>query len=72
VKYRLKASSSELEETAVARERLGKHVPAATNTDATIEELLEAVFYVGSVPGLYKKAVCTSPVSLQSAVRVRG
>jgi hypothetical protein len=33
----------ELEETAVARQRLSKHVSAATNTHATIEEMLEAV-----------------------------
>jgi hypothetical protein len=32
------------EETAVARQRLGKHVSFAMNTHATIEELLKAVF----------------------------
>jgi hypothetical protein len=32
---------AEPEETAVAKQWLGKHVPAATNTHATIEELLE-------------------------------
>jgi hypothetical protein len=32
---------------------------------ATIEELLEAVFSVGSVPGLYKKAVWIVEWSLQ-------
>jgi hypothetical protein len=30
----------------VARQRLGKHVPAATNTHATIEEFLDAVIVV--------------------------
>jgi hypothetical protein len=30
----------------VARQRLGQHVPAAANTQATIEEILEAVFSV--------------------------
>jgi hypothetical protein len=39
---------------AVARERLGKHVPAATGTHATIEELLETAFSMQSVPRLYK------------------
>jgi hypothetical protein len=34
----LEAGRSEREETAVARERLGKHVPAATDTNTTIEE----------------------------------
>jgi hypothetical protein len=33
----------EPEETAVARQRLGKYVFAATNTQATTEELLDAV-----------------------------
>jgi hypothetical protein len=40
----------ELEKNAVARKRLGKHVPAATNTRTTIEELLEAVFSMQYVP----------------------
>jgi hypothetical protein len=30
----------------VARQRLGKNVTAATNTHATIEELLDASFYM--------------------------
>jgi hypothetical protein len=33
----------------VARQRLGKHVPAATNTQATIEVLLDASFSMRSV-----------------------
>jgi hypothetical protein len=33
----------------VARQRLGKHILAATNTHATIEELLDAAFYVRCV-----------------------
>jgi alkylhydroperoxidase/carboxymuconolactone decarboxylase family protein YurZ len=33
----------------VARQRLGKHVHAAKNTGTTIEELLEAVFYMRAV-----------------------
>jgi hypothetical protein len=44
VTYRLKARSEEREETAVARERLGKHVPAAMETHTTLEVLLEAVW----------------------------
>jgi hypothetical protein len=35
--------------TAIARQRLGKHVPAATNTHATIEEMLNASFSMRSV-----------------------
>jgi hypothetical protein len=46
---RLKAGTVESEETAVAKQRLGKHVPAATNTHTTIEEVLDAVFSVRSV-----------------------
>jgi hypothetical protein len=33
----------------VVRQRLGKHVSAATNTQATIEELLDAAFSMRSV-----------------------
>jgi hypothetical protein len=33
----------------VSRQRLGKHVPAATHTHATIEEVLNTVFSVRSV-----------------------
>jgi hypothetical protein len=33
----------------VAGQRLGKHVPAVTSSDGTIEELLDAVFSVRSV-----------------------
>jgi hypothetical protein len=40
----LKAGIVEAEETAAARQRLGKHLPAATNTHVTIEELLDAEF----------------------------
>jgi hypothetical protein len=50
VAYRLRVRSSKREGTAVAREQLGKYVPAATDTHATIEESLETVFSVRSVP----------------------
>jgi hypothetical protein len=43
----------------------------ATSQLATIEELLEAVFSVQSVLGLYRKVIWTSPGSLQW-VKVRG
>jgi hypothetical protein len=42
----LKAGIVEPEETSTARHRLGKQVSAATDTQATIENLLEAVFYI--------------------------
>jgi hypothetical protein len=38
----------ELEETVIAKQRIGKHVHAATNTRATIE-LLDKAFFVRSV-----------------------
>jgi hypothetical protein len=53
--YRLKSGSVERAETFVAREWLGKHVPAAANSNATIYELLEAVFSMLSAPRFYKK-----------------
>jgi hypothetical protein len=37
------------EETAVDRQRLSKHVSAATNTHATIEQLLDEVFCMRSL-----------------------
>jgi hypothetical protein len=39
----------ESEETIIARQRLGKDVPAVTNTQATKEEMLDMVF---SMPSL--------------------
>jgi hypothetical protein len=45
----LKAGILEPEETAVAVQQLGKHVPMVTNTHATIEGLLDAVFSMLSV-----------------------
>jgi hypothetical protein len=42
----IKAGIVELQETAMVRQRLSKHVPEATNTYTTIEELLEVVFFI--------------------------
>jgi hypothetical protein len=44
------------EETAVARQRLDKHLAAALDMHATIEELLEALFSVWFVPKLYSES----------------
>jgi hypothetical protein len=46
--------SSGARETAAARQRLRKHVFAATYMLTRIEELLEAVFSMRSVPRAYK------------------
>jgi hypothetical protein len=45
----------EEEKTAVARRQYGKHFSAATETDAAIDELLEAAFSVWSLPRLHKE-----------------
>jgi hypothetical protein len=55
VTYGLKVRSAKREETSVAKERLGKHVPAVTDTRATIDQFLEAVFSVRSAPRLCKE-----------------
>jgi hypothetical protein len=68
----LKAGIVQPEETFTVRQRLGKHVPAATNTKAKIEELLETVFSVGSVPRLYNEDPRPAEIiigSLEIAVR---
>jgi hypothetical protein len=45
----------EQEESAIARQRRGKHVSTATNQHVIIEELSEAVFSVWSSPILYSE-----------------
>jgi hypothetical protein len=58
----------ESQQPSFAKQWLCKHiVSAATNTRETIEELLEAVFSVRSVPRAYKGAVGLS--GIQSEVR---
>jgi hypothetical protein len=52
-KQRLLVNSSET--TLIFRQRLGKHVPVATDTHATIEGLLETVFSVWQVQRDYKE-----------------
>jgi hypothetical protein len=48
VSYVSPPSIVEPHETVFASQRLGKHVPAVTNTPTTTEELLDSVFYVRS------------------------
>jgi hypothetical protein len=38
------------EKTTIARQQLGKHFLVRTSTDATIEEIFEAVSFMSSVP----------------------
>jgi hypothetical protein len=61
VTYLLKAKMAEPDEMVVARQWLCKHVSTATesrdchNTNATMEELLEAVFSMQSASRLYTR-----------------
>jgi hypothetical protein len=48
----------------VSRQRIGTHVPAATNTDTTIELLLETVFSSRYVQSGYKEDNWGGPVSI--------
>jgi hypothetical protein len=48
----MKARTVEPKQTAVARQRFGKHIPVAMNTHATVEKPLEAVFTMWSMPRL--------------------
>jgi hypothetical protein len=56
----------EPEETPIVRQRLGKLVSAATDAQATIEELLETMFSIRSVQSGY-----TEEFSCESAVEFR-
>jgi hypothetical protein len=49
----------EPEDTSIARQRLAKQIPAATDTKATIEELLGTMFSIRSVPNCYKEEFST-------------
>jgi hypothetical protein len=54
VTWSLKVRIAELEEMYITRQRLDKHVPVAMATHATMEELLETMFSMGSILKLYK------------------
>jgi hypothetical protein len=43
--------------TAVSRQRLTKHVPAVTDTHATIEILLETMFLLGPCKGDIRRKI---------------
>jgi hypothetical protein len=51
----LKPRIVEREETSVARQRLGKQVFAATDTQASIEELLGTIFSIQAIQSGYKE-----------------
>jgi hypothetical protein len=55
-----------------ARQRIGKHVPAAMNTYATIELLLETVFSTRSVQRGYNEDNWDHPVESRVDLRVLG
>jgi hypothetical protein len=48
----------------ISRQRIGKHVPIATNTNKTMELMLETVFPTRSVQSGYKEDNWGSPVSI--------
>jgi hypothetical protein len=49
----------------VSRQRIGKHIPAASNTNTTIELLLEMAFSTQSVQSGYKEDNSGDPVRCQ-------
>jgi hypothetical protein len=51
----LTAYTVEPEETAIARQHVGKHFPAEKNTHQTIEKLLDVVFSMWPVPIKYSE-----------------
>jgi hypothetical protein len=57
------------ETTVVSRQLLGKYVPAATNTHATIGVVLETVFSTRSVKEGYKKDNWSNKVSASELIR---
>jgi hypothetical protein len=51
------------EETAIAMQRLGKHVSAATNQQAIIDEVLETIFSIRSLLKLHDEIISQVRVS---------
>jgi hypothetical protein len=68
----MKARIVEQEEAAFVRQWHGKHVSAATNKHAAIEELLEEQFSTQSIPRLYNKDQNQKSVTCKSALAVGG
>jgi hypothetical protein len=62
----------EPEEASIARQRLGEHIPEATNTQATIELLLQTMFSVWYLQSCYKRRELSSGSSVvkKSAVEL--
>jgi hypothetical protein len=55
----------------VSMQRIGKRVPAATNTQTTIDLLLETAFYTRSVQNAYKEDKWGDRVTCQLLVETR-
>jgi hypothetical protein len=55
----------------ISRQWIGKHVPAATNTNTTTELLLETVLSIRHLQSGYKENNWGDPVSSQLGVVVR-
>jgi hypothetical protein len=58
-----------VERRAVSRQWFGKHIPAAMDTHASIQVLLEKVFYTWSVQGVMRKTVEARIVQLEKIRR---
>jgi hypothetical protein len=54
---RIETRIVERKETAVAKQRLGKHFSAATNQQETIDELLETIFSIRSLLRLHDEVI---------------
>jgi hypothetical protein len=65
-KYLFLANGSET--TFVSRQRLGKHVPAATDTHATTEILLETTFLLDPCKGVIRKTTGTTESALYGSL----
>jgi hypothetical protein len=65
--------SNDYERTSVSKQQLGKHVPAAKDTHATIEVLLGTVFSTRSVQRRYMEDKWDNRVSsVRESVKKRG
>jgi hypothetical protein len=58
------------EEMSIARQLLGKHIPTATNTQATVEGYLGNSVFCGSTPRLYNEDLMQLEVELSRVLEL--
>jgi hypothetical protein len=68
VTWQLKAGILEQIDATIARQRCCKHVSAATDMHATVEKLLDAMFFVWAVPRLYIEDQTEAKESVRAGV----